>query len=241
MNKIRLRGSEWVLIAFFAYLAVIAPFFRDRTHLRCQPVVIFLIVTFVLFTLAQAETRLSTPISMLRDWLPMGLTLIAFREMELFVPARYNTSLERTWEGWDELVLNHWGLKSAVDSLGSVIPAYLELCYVLVYAVGTFCVMVLWIETRRRKVDRFYVVLLVGTLLAYALFPYFPSRPPRIVFPGMDAPVAHSIFRRFNIFLLNRRPSIPECSQARTSLLPSLPHGPCFWRFHSERSSVLVC
>lgn len=200
----RLRSSEWVLVGFFAYLAVIAPFFRDRPRLGYQPVVVLLAVAVVLITLAEAETRLSTPISMVRDWLPMGLTLVAFREMELFIPARYNASLEYAWEQWDELVLNHWGLRSIVDSLGPVIPAYLELCYVLVYAVGTFCIVVLWVETRRRQVDHFYVVLLVGTLLAYALFPYFPSRPPRIVFPALDAPAAHSVFRRFNIFLLNR-------------------------------------
>ena len=37
-----------------------------------------------------------------------------------------------------------------------------------------------------------------AVLAAYALFPYFPSEPPRTVFPGQDFPAWTSVFRRFN-------------------------------------------
>jgi membrane-associated phospholipid phosphatase len=52
-------------------------------------------------------------------------------------------------------------------------------------------------------VDRFWIVYLTGTLLAYALFPYFPSQPPRIVFPGVDNPHIVPWLRQANLFILN--------------------------------------
>ena len=41
----------------------------------------------------------------------------------------------------------------------------------------------------RDRVNRFLTIYLIGTLLAYALFPYFPSEPPRVVFPDLDRPL----------------------------------------------------
>ncbi len=205
MERFRLRSSEWILIGFFGYVAATAPFFRDRPHLSYQPIITWALAFALLCGVAQAErTRFFRGMSFVRDWLPMGLTLIAFREMELFLPAEYNTGLESAWIRLDDIILNRWGLKHALESLGPVVPLYLELCYLLVYGLGTYCVIVLWLESHRREVDRFYVILLTGTLLAYALFPYFPSRPPRIVFPAMDPPDSHNVFRHVNLFLLRK-------------------------------------
>jgi membrane-associated phospholipid phosphatase len=170
-----------------------------------QPVVILLLVAVLLCGLALAQkTRFSQPVSMIRDWVPMALVLLAFRQMELFVPAHYDTAYELAWIRWDEILLDQWGFKKAVESLGPVIPAYLELCYLLVYGLGTFCVVVLWLKKHRESVDRFYVILLAGTLLSYAMFPYFPSRPPRLAFPAVGFPVPHNVFRTFNLFLLRK-------------------------------------
>lgn len=199
----RLRACEWILLAFFAYIAALVPFFRERPRLGFQPFVVLLFIALLLCSLALAErSRYAAAISMIRDWTPMALTLCAFREMELFVPQFYNSGFEKNWIEWDHIVLHERGLKRLIESLGSFIPAYLELCYLLVYGVGSFCVIMLWVKGHRRDVDRFYVVLLTGTLLAYALFPYFPSRPPRIVFPAMELPAAHDVFRSLNLFLL---------------------------------------
>jgi membrane-associated phospholipid phosphatase len=72
-----------------------------------------------------------------------------------------------------------------------------------VYGVGAFCVG--FVERQgHRMVDRFWMVYLAGTLGAYALFPYFPSQPPRFVFPGMDAPRIDTWVRHLNLFLLSR-------------------------------------
>jgi len=203
--KSTLRRSDWILLLFFAYIAALIPFFRDRPGMSAQPVLAFGIAIVVLFGLAQAEqTRYARIAGMIHDWVPMALTFLAFRGMEVFVPRQYNAAYERAWIRWDEVVLNHWHLKQAIEGFGTVLPTYLELCYLLVYGLGTFCIVVLWVKGRREQVDKFYFVLLSGTLLAYALFPYFPSRPPRLAFPEVAMPETHNIFRQLNLFLLRK-------------------------------------
>jgi membrane-associated phospholipid phosphatase len=205
MTTSRLRYSEWLLLSFFTYIVVLMPFFSDRPLMSRRPVVFLIVIAAIVFGLALAERgRYATLVSHVRDWLPMVLTLVAFREMEFFVPAHYNEWFERAWIEWDKTVLYEWGLKRAIESLGPLIPAYLELCYVLVYGVGTFCVIVLWVLARRRNVDRFYLILLTGTLVSYALFPFFPTRPPRLAFPDVGFPVPSNTLRTLNLFLLKK-------------------------------------
>ena len=55
---------------------------------------------------------------------------------------------------------------------------------------------------RREASDRFLFIYLLGTLLSYAMFPFFPSEPPRTVFPGADMPQIDTVFRQFNWLLL---------------------------------------
>ena len=57
---------------------------------------------------------------------------------------------------------------------------------------------------RRNRVSIFWFAYLAGTLAAYALFPYFPSDPPRTVFAGADLPHIVTIFRRFNLAILGK-------------------------------------
>ncbi|HLH03384.1 MAG TPA: phosphatase PAP2 family protein [Bryobacteraceae bacterium] len=198
-----LRGSEWVLLGYFGWAAAIAPWFHDRPRLHAQPVFVLAAVACFLLALAKAETtRYQRAINMVRDWIPIPLTLLAFREMEWFVPVVYNSGYEHSWIRLDRVLLDQYCFKSAIESLGPLLPTYLELCYLLVYGVGTFCVIVLWLKDHRPRVDRFYVILLTGTLISYALFPFFPSRPPRIAFPDVAAPLANNVLRHFNLFLL---------------------------------------
>jgi membrane-associated phospholipid phosphatase len=80
-------------------------------------------------------------------------------------------------------------------------PMVLELCYALVYAVAPFLVAVFYFQHRRARVNGALFLYLLGTLLAYALFPYFPSDPPRVAFGGSDMPNIIGVFRRLNMWL----------------------------------------
>jgi membrane-associated phospholipid phosphatase len=185
------RSSEWVLLCYFGYVAAISPFFPRVSY---YPLAIFIAVTILLFALARPLFDVT------RDWVPIALTLLAYREMNLFTPVVRDHHLEIRWIEWDRSWLP--GLQRTVESLGALGPGYLEFCYLLVYAVGPFAVAVLYFLNARELVNRVLSLYLLGTLLAYALFPYFPSDPPRVVFGGADLPHIVTPFRRLNLWIV---------------------------------------
>ena len=200
-----LRRSEWLCVAFFCYIACLEPFFPDRPRLRFQPLLIALTVFSFLFLLASVErSRFAEIISRVRDWLPIALTLTAFQEMELFLPRRFPHHYEAVWIKQDFTLLQTWHLQKAVESLGAVIPFYLEFCYLLVYGFPFYCVGVLYSRGLRRYVDLFLVLYMAGTLGAYALFPFFPSQPPRLLYPNVAMPHITTWVRHFNLFILSK-------------------------------------
>ena len=200
-----LRVSEWVLIGFFTYIALISPLFPDRPHLKYQPGAVLVSIFVLLIVLARVEqTRFARLIGMIRDWLPMLLTLIAFREMELFLPPQFEHRYEAVWVRQDHLLLATWHCGRAIESLGRLIPFYLELCYLFVYGLAAYCIGALYAQKRRESIDRFLTIYLVGTLAAYALFPYFPSEPPRVVFAAMDNPGVTTWARQLNLYILSK-------------------------------------
>lgn len=198
-----LRWSERLLLAYFVYVALISPAFPLAPAVAVYPLAVLGAVCTLIALLAYGEARVSGAFfSVARDWLPVGLTLTAYREMNWFTPQARDYHLEMQWIGWDRSILYGAGLQRAIESLGAIGPAYFEFCYLLVYAVGVFAVSVVYSQHRRDLVDRVLFVYLLGTLLAYALFPYFPSDPPRTVFGGADLPHIVTPFRRFNLFLV---------------------------------------
>jgi len=139
---------------------------------------------------------------MVRDWLPIAFTLVAYREMNGFTTIHVEHALEHSWIVFDRRLLHDAGLQHAIESLGFAVPAFLELCYLLVYGIGPATVGILYGYQRRDLIDRILFVYLTGTLLAYALFPYFPSDPPRTLFPGADLPNIVTPLRRLNLAIV---------------------------------------
>ena len=199
----RLRTSEWVLLIFFLYVAIVSIWFHPLSTQRGLPVWIFLTVAFLICILALVEMRRSSSLfSYVRDWVPLALTLTAYREMDWFTPRQHDFHLENAWVVWDRSLLDGCGIRRIIESTGVLLPGYFELCYLLVYAVGPFTIAMVYALDKRELVDRVLVVYLAGTLTAYALFPYFPSAPPRTVFPVADLPRVMTPLREFNLWLL---------------------------------------
>jgi len=187
----RLRSSEWLLLAYFAYVALISPFFISPW----RPLALAVAIGVVLLVLARRK-------SWLRDVFPLILTLIAFREMNWFTPPVHHHHLEQTWIVWDRLLLDKYGMRTAIESAGSLAPFFLELCYALVYAVAPVALWALFANGRRDRVNLLWLAYLAGTLGVYALFPYFPSEPPRTAFAGQDMPHIVTFLRRFNLWIV---------------------------------------
>jgi len=199
----KLRSAEWLLIIYFGYVAAISPRFPLGPQITWRPFLVEALVCTLFLALAYGETREHAELfSILRDWLAVGLILLAYREMDWFSALPRNFQLELRWVGWDRTILYQGGLQRAIESLGLLGPLYLELCYALVYAVAPFVVAILYFERRRESVNGVLFLYLLGTLLAYALFPYFPTDPPRVAFGGTDFPNFTSALRRLNLWLV---------------------------------------
>ena len=199
-----LRSSEWLLIGYFGYVALISPLFPLDPQVKWLAVAVFVLVAALLAGLAVAESFGSQELfSVARDWIPLALTLVAYREMDWFSPLARDYNLLLRWVEWDRTLLYGVGLQRAIESLGALLPDYLEFCYLLVYALGPFSVAVLYAQRRRESVNRLLLVYLAGTLLAYALFPYFPSDPPRTLFGGADLPNVITPIRQLNLWIVS--------------------------------------
>ncbi len=198
-----LRSSEWLLVGFFGYVALISPAFPLQHRVVLLPLAVVLLVAALFVVLAYAEAHGNEEFfSISRDWASVALVLVAYREMDWFSPLPRNFDLERKWVEWDRMLLHGDGLQRAIESFGWLGPGYLEFCYLLVYAMGPFVVAVLYFKHHRKRVNSVLFYYLLGTLLSYALFPYFPSDPPRVAFPADDIPHVMTAFRRLNLWLV---------------------------------------
>lgn len=201
--KPALRVSEWLLLAYFSYTTVLALVLPLRPPIPAVTIAMNLAVGLGVWIVSRAESLRRLPLlKVLRNWYPLPMILLAYREMGWFAPPVHTYELENAWVLWDRMVLNDWGVRAIIEFLGPVLPSVLEMAYSLVYAVPVFGVAMLYLYKRPERTDRYMITFLLGTLAAYALFPYFPSEPPRTVFAGQDLPGYLTIFRRFNLWLV---------------------------------------
>lgn len=186
-----MRFSEWFVLIYFAYVAVVG----TLVGIGARPWLLLVAIAAVVSALARKK-------SIWRDLGPLAYTLAAYREMNWFTPAVHDHHLEHAWIVWDRWLLDDVHLRAIIESAGAVFPSYFELCYALVYAVAPVSIVLLFATRHRDRLDRFWVAYLMGTLGAYALFPYFPSEPPRTVFPHSDLPHIVTALRRLNLWIV---------------------------------------
>jgi membrane-associated phospholipid phosphatase len=199
----RLRRHEWLVIIYFLYAAALSLFLRARASVAAVTFAVNLAVIAGFFLLAYAHSlRARYFLGVFRDWYPIPLMVLAYREIGWVAPARHTVALERAWEAWDKVLLNDWRLRAAIESLGPVLPSILELSYILVYAIPSFALAIFYLCHRRKRIPDFLFQFLLGILIAYALLPCFPSEPPRTAFAGQDLPTYITPFRRLNLWLL---------------------------------------
>lgn len=198
-----MRSSEWLLIGYFTYTAILTFFLPLRPPLA-QIIVVLNLTIFVGYALlAYAwSLRRSDFLGIIRDWFALSLMLLAYREMGWFARPHATFSLEQSWVQWDRLLLRDCGLHRAIESLGPLLPSLLEISYSLVYVLAPFAVAMLYVYGKRNRVDRFLFTFVLAVLISYAQYPLWPSEPPRTVFPGQDFPSFHTVFRQLNWWML---------------------------------------
>jgi membrane-associated phospholipid phosphatase len=199
VSGLTLRRSEWVLAAYFLYAAIVAQVLPIQRNLALLTLGLNASIIASYALLAHVDSlRRRRFFSIVRDWYPTPLLVLAYREMGWFAPSHHSFEIEKIWVVWDKFFLNTLGVKGFIECLGPVLPSLLEISYILVYAVPYFSLGVLYAYHRQERVDRFLFPFALAVLSAYALFPYFPSEPPRTVFPGEDFPSWMTVFRQVN-------------------------------------------
>lgn len=206
-----IRPGEWLLIAYFAYTAILSFPYADSYGVRAAAVSIPCILCLLPYLASISTARW---IGVVRDWLPLALILFAYHQVDWFHTRHRLSGLEQSWLKWDRILFYKWRLHSLIEGAGAFLPAVLEAAYCLLYAIPPLCVGTLYLFHRRDRIDTFLFTVLMGILLAYALLPFFPSGSPRTEFPGQDLPSYSSLFRRFNLWILNR-------ADIRSSVFPS--------------------
>ncbi len=198
----RPRLTEWILCGYFAYTLVLAVLLELEPAVRIQAAAASLLALAALHYLGRFPARLvPTP---LRNLLPIAGVLLAYKQMGWFARPQESRALEEAWVRWDRMLLEDWGVGGAIESLGPILPAFLELLYLLTYAVGPAGLLVLLACGRIERADRYLAFFVASAVAAYALYPYFPSEPPRTVFPGEMFGPYETLFRELNWWILGR-------------------------------------
>lgn len=198
-----LRASERLAIAYFAYCCACSVVMPVRAGVPLATFSVNGLVIGGFFLLAWAEgLRRRKYLRVMRDWYPLPLMLLAYREMGWFAPLTHTFRFEHGWIVWDRIALNDWGVRAAIELTGPLLPSLLEICYSLVYAIAPFCMGWLYYRRREGRMDEYLLQFLASIFLSYALNPFFPSEPPRSVFPGEDLPTITTVFRKFNLALV---------------------------------------
>ena len=128
-----LRRSEWVLGAFFFYIAILGAWRNQGVSVR---VVAAALIPLALVVAARADSfSVRSGWSVARDWIPAVLVLVAYWSIDWVPTAPPNRELEGVLIVWDRAVLYDWGLRAANERFGVLVPAILELAYLVLYAV----------------------------------------------------------------------------------------------------------
>ena len=194
------RITEWILGGYFSYTLLLSFVIPLTIGTRAQSASASLAVLAILFYLARFPAQYVP--TWLRNLLPVAAVLLAYQQMGWYARPAGNHELEHSWVRWDKLLLVDWGLKDAIESLGPVLPSLLELAYLCTYAVGPAGLLALLACGRMHRTDRYLAFYVASAVASYAFYPFFPSEPPRTVFPGELLGEHDNLFRDLNWWIL---------------------------------------
>lgn len=198
-----MRSAEWIHIAVFSFFIVLAWARRLPTPRRAKVTGISLAALGATLIAAYALPRLLAPlaVSVVRDWLPGALVLLVYWEAGEFftkVDQRFQDRLEGIDARMIAPMLNWLSRHRA----GFWISTYLELAYLLCYAMIPMSVAALYLLRLARYADSFWTVVLISTYLSYGALPFLQTLPPRMLEERWLEPSPPNPVRRFNLWIL---------------------------------------
>src|SRR5271157_76376 len=214
----RFRASEKVVLGYFAFASIAATAFQVALNQGLTMAVLNVVTGGVILEFRRRAHNKTTDhggewLVAVRNWFPALMIILAFREAGALCLPDTNYRLDQLFERWD-LVLLHSRLVLGILNHGAPwIQHYLEFCYLLCYPMVPLGFAALLLGMRRRErlggrgateraIDRFWTAILLAALATYALFPFFPSTPPRVLFHDLPGPTVAPLLRKLNLWIL---------------------------------------
>ena len=225
---IRLRIAERTLLAFFAALFIASLTLSLPGATLGALAILNVIVGCLIVALSKDDlVERSRMASAIRDWLPALLMLLAYRESGLFIRADPTHRLDHLFIMWDRTMLHSRWVEWALYSCAPWLQHYLEMFYLLCYPLVPLGFAALYLArssiTAQREprgsgpvgdvyheplhaavvFDKFWTAVLLATLFCYAVYPFFPLTPPRVLFNDVPGPTVPPLLRNMNLWVLN--------------------------------------
>ena len=213
--------AEQVALAFFVYITLAAFVF----HLAARD--LGLIVTLNAVTLGtlmalRRNRQRALWLAGASDLFPALLILVAYRESGLLLTPDPTHRLDYVFIPWDRALLQSQFVQAVLQAGAPWLQHYLELAYLLCYPLVPLGVAaVYWAAQRsaasepaaargKRAMDDFWAAVLLATLFCYAVYPFFPLTPPRVLFGDVPGPHVAPLLRKWNFWLLDHY-SVQAC------------------------------
>jgi hypothetical protein len=201
-----LRSSEWVnLVAFSCLIAlawVLPGLDRQRrvkiTTIGAAGAAITLFGALLLPRWADPSA-----VRVTRDWLPLLMVLLFYRQAGEFV-TRADVGVEERLERWDRRLVVPALERCARLPGRAWIFGYLEAAYLSYYAVMPAGIAVLYLAGEARQVDAFWTVVLLASHGSCSTLPFLQTRPPRELGEKWSVPLPHGKLREFNLLILRQ-------------------------------------
>lgn len=176
--------AEWFNILFFALIALLAcirPLPRLRRTKACVMGafgigICFLMILSPLFFSRQISFHM-------RHWLPMALILLAYHQSGQLFNAPW-TKFQSFLMDLDRRLLGRFYRGAEVVRLNSFLSQYFEISYIACYLLVPAALGVLILMGFPDRIDEFWIIVLTSTYTCYALIPFFPAFPPRLLNAG---------------------------------------------------------
>ena len=225
--RTRLSFPELIVVTFFVYITFAAFAFHPAAR------DLFLIVALNTVTIATlvalGRNRERAPwLAGAADLFPALLLLVAYRESGLLLTPDPAHHLDFVFIRWDRALLQNHFAYALLQAGAPWLQHYLELAYLLCYPLVPLGVAAIHYARPRsaaggldnaatpswrrlaagsrrysRSMDAFWTAVLLATLFCYAVYPYFPLTPPRVLFGDVPGPHVEPLLRKWNFWLLD--------------------------------------
>ena len=193
-----MRPSEWIQAGFATALAI-AAWFSPLSTRRRVAVALFAAFAVGAILLAHFARHLigPQPASILRDWLPVALTLVPYWQTGQFFRGPNEKVQERLAE-----IDQRIGITPPIGrSFSRTLRLTMEWAYMLCYPLVPLGLATLYFAGMRGFSNTFWFFVLVPTYLCYAITPLVPALPPRSLGMVFDSP-RPTKSRVFNLWIL---------------------------------------